>query len=91
MRLWILFFLLISSAALRVWWPSRLQCISSRRPFSGLVVVAAGPLRDDSGAVYFGAPYYQGKQGPENDQVVLRWSEDVQGTVRITVRIDDPM
>lgn len=54
-------------------------------------VVAAGPLRDDSGAVYYGAPYYQGKQGPENDQVVLRWSEDVQGTVRITVRIDDPM
>src|SRR6056297_1661756 len=66
-----------------------------RLPFNGWVqgvdaVVAAGPLRDASNTVVYAAPYYQAKQGPDNDQAVLRWETELKGTVMVTVRIDDP-
>ena len=64
-------------------------------PFNGWAqtveaVVAAGPLRRANGSVFFGAPYYEAKQGPDNDRVTLRWETPVEGTVMVTVRIDDP-
>ena len=53
-------------------------------------VIAEGPVRNASGAVHYGAPYYLAKQGPNNDRITLRWEEPVEGTVMIKLRIDDP-
>ncbi|SEL80288.1 Pectate lyase superfamily protein [Roseovarius azorensis] len=54
-------------------------------------VVAAGPLRDASGAVVFAAPYAEAGQGGAGDQITLRWPGPVSGTVVLRVRIDDPL
>jgi len=67
----------------------------AKLPFNGWAqtveaVTAAGPLRRADGSIYYGAPYYQAKQGPNVDQVTLRWETPVQGTAMVTVRIDDP-
>lgn len=54
-------------------------------------VVAAGPLRDGSGAVIFAVPYAEAGQGAARDQITLRWPVPVAGTVTLRVRIDDPL
>ena len=66
-----------------------------RLPFNAWVqgvdaVVAAGPLRDAGNSIVYAAPYFQAKQGPNNDQAVLRWETELKGTAMVTVRIDDP-
>lgn len=54
-------------------------------------VLATGPVLDSGGTPHFGAPYYLAKQGPDADQVNLVWGGEVQGTVTMTVRVDDPL
>lgn len=51
-------------------------------------VVPQGPLRESGGAVAYLAPYAQVQQGTNQDQLRLRWSEPVSGTVFVTVRAD---
>ncbi|MEB8385916.1 glycosyl hydrolase family 28-related protein [Rhodobacteraceae bacterium KMM 6894] len=53
-------------------------------------VLPAGPLRDADGGIVYIAPYYQAKQGPDRDQIRLRFGEDVYGTMTVVMRIDDP-
>lgn len=53
-------------------------------------VMPAGPLRDGGDSIVYIAPYYQAKQGPNRDQIRLRFGEDVYGTVTVVMRIDDP-
>lgn len=53
--------------------------------------VAAGPLRDGSGAVIFAVPYAEAGQGAARDQIILRWPVPVAGTVTLRVGIDDPL
>ena len=53
-------------------------------------VMPAGPLRDGDNDIVHVAPYYQAKQGPDSDQIRLRFGEDVRGTVTVVLRIDDP-
>ncbi|MBY5988061.1 glycosyl hydrolase family 28-related protein [Roseovarius atlanticus] len=52
-------------------------------------IVPEGPIREANGDAYFGIPYYDGKEGPNKDQVNLRWEKAVSGTVTMRVRIDD--
>ncbi|MEO1139648.1 MAG: glycosyl hydrolase family 28-related protein [Pseudomonadota bacterium] len=52
-------------------------------------IVPEGPIRDANDNAYFGIPYYDGKEGPNNDRVNLRWEKPVRGTVTMRVRIDD--
>jgi hypothetical protein len=64
-------------------------------PFRGFAqtvesVVAVGALRDASNAIYWGAPYYVPKQGPNADRIILNWERPVRGTVTMRVRMDDP-
>ncbi|MFK7941036.1 MAG: glycosyl hydrolase family 28-related protein [Roseovarius sp.] len=54
-------------------------------------VVAAGPVREADNSIHFGMPYYNAKQGPDNDQIRLNWERPVSGTVTLKVRIDDPI
>ncbi len=54
-------------------------------------VVASGAIRDGNNDVYFGAPYYTARQGPNNDQIHLNWEKPVRGNVTMKVRVDDPL
>ncbi len=54
-------------------------------------VVAEGPIEDASGDTYWGMPYYQAQQGPDNDRVNLRWEKPVEGSVTVKIRIDNPL
>ncbi|WP_297772140.1 glycosyl hydrolase family 28-related protein [uncultured Roseovarius sp.] len=54
-------------------------------------VLPSGPLRDGNDAVTHVLPYFQAKQGPDNDRINLRWPVPVSGTVVLRVRIDDPL
>ncbi|MEM9499398.1 MAG: glycosyl hydrolase family 28-related protein [Pseudomonadota bacterium] len=54
-------------------------------------VMPEGPVRDAAGTAHHGVPYYDAKQGPANDQVLLHWEKPVSGTVTMRVRIDDPI
>ena len=54
-------------------------------------VVPEGAIRDNSGDIYWGVPYYQAAQGPNKDRVNLRWEKPVEGTVTIRLRIDTPL
>lgn len=70
--------------------------LAPRLPFGAWVqtvesVQPAGAIRDASNAAYYGIPFYQAKQGPDNDQVKLNWEKPVKGTVTMRVRIDDPV
>lgn len=51
----------------------------------------AGAIRDSGGAIHYGMPYYEAKQGPDNDRLHLQWGTAVEGTVTLRVRIDDPL
>lgn len=53
-------------------------------------VLPAGPLRDGDNDIVHVVPWYQAKQGPDRNQIRLRWDRDVSGTVTMVVRIDDP-
>ncbi|MFX0541367.1 right-handed parallel beta-helix repeat-containing protein [Roseovarius sp. S4756] len=52
--------------------------------------IPAGPLRNASGAIVHVAPYYEAKQGPDNNWVRLQFGTPVRGTMTVTMRIDDP-
>ena len=52
-------------------------------------IVPEGAIREGDGTAHFGIPYYDAKEGPNNDQVNLRWEKPVRGTVTMRVRIDD--
>lgn len=52
-------------------------------------IVPEGAIREADGTAHFGIPYYDAKEGPNNDQVNLRWEKPVSGTVTMRVRIDD--
>lgn len=70
--------------------------LAPKLPFKAWVqsvesVMISGPARDTSGAVYYGVPFYQAKQGPNKDRVRLNWEKPVKGTVTMRVRIDDPI
>ncbi len=63
-------------------------------PFKGWAqivesVMPDGAIRDSGGSAYYGVPYFQGQQGPNKDQVNLRWEKAVEGTVIMRVRIDN--
>ncbi len=51
--------------------------------------IPAGPLTTGSGSIVYAAPFYQAKQGPDQDQIRLRWPDNVKGAVTMVVRIDD--
>ena len=52
-------------------------------------LLPSGPIRDETGAPHYGLPYYDSKQGPDNDEVVFRWEKPVRGSVVVRLRIDD--
>lgn len=52
-------------------------------------LIPSGPIRDGNGNPHYGMPYYDSKQGPNNDEVVFRWEQPVQGSVMVRLRIDD--
>ena len=54
-------------------------------------VTPEGAIRTEGGAAHYGMPYCEVQQGPENDQVHLRWAEPVKGTVVVRLRIDNPV
>ena len=54
-------------------------------------VIPTGAIQDGSGSLHFGIPYYQAKQGPNSDQINLKWGTAVEGSVTLRVRIDDPI
>lgn len=54
-------------------------------------VTAKGTVRDGNGAIYWGMPYHQVQQGPNKDEVNLKWERAVEGTVTLRVRIDVPV
>ncbi len=54
-------------------------------------VVPDGAIRDTVNAVYYGLPYFEAGQGPNQDQVNLRWEKAVRGAVVMRIRIDDPI
>ncbi|MCE8512032.1 right-handed parallel beta-helix repeat-containing protein [Ruegeria pomeroyi] len=51
-------------------------------------VTPQGPLAASDGGIRYLAPYAQVQQGTSQDQLRLRWSEPVSGTVLVTVRAD---
>ncbi|GAB4291423.1 MAG: glycosyl hydrolase family 28-related protein [Roseovarius sp.] len=66
-----------------------------RLPFDAWVrtveaVTAEGAIKTASGATHFGMPYCEVQQGPNKDEVQLRWAEPVSGTVVVRLRIDVP-
>ena len=70
--------------------------LADRLPFGAFAqtveaVIPAGPLLDGAGKTVHVAPYYQAKQGPDSNQVRLRFGTPVRGTVTLRVRIDDPL
>lgn len=54
-------------------------------------VTPEGAIRDSGGAVHYGMPYAEVQQGPDKDQVHLRWQVPVDGTVVVRLRIDNPV
>ncbi len=63
-------------------------------PFGGKArgcdsVVALGPLDALFGGTRYLTPYVEPQQGASEDQITLRWSEPVTGTVSVTMRIED--
>ncbi|WP_135501766.1 glycosyl hydrolase family 28-related protein [Roseovarius aestuariivivens] len=52
-------------------------------------LIPSGPIRDANDEPHYGIPYYDSKQGPNNDEVVFRWEKPVRGSVVLRVRIDD--
>lgn len=65
-------------------------------PFNGWAqtveaVVANGKISTASNAAHHGMPYVGNKQGANNDQISLTWSEPVTGEVVVRVRMDDPL
>lgn len=70
--------------------------LAPKLPFEGWAqtvesIVAAGAIRESDNSAYYGVPFYQAKQGPNNDQILLNWERPVRGTVTMRVRIDDPI
>ncbi|RKF14934.1 right-handed parallel beta-helix repeat-containing protein [Roseovarius spongiae] len=70
--------------------------LADKMPFGAFAqtveaAIPAGPLRDGAGGIVHVAPYYQAKQGPESNQIRLRFGTPVRGTVTVRVRMDDPL
>lgn len=69
---------------------------SPNLPFGGWAqtvesVVANGKIVNASNATHFAVPYIGNKQGANNDEIKLTWSEPVSGEVVMKVRMDDPL
>ena len=65
-------------------------------PFEGFArrvtgVVADGPISNGSGGKVYALPWVETKQGASKDQVRLRWPEHVNGSVTLTVCMDNPV
>ncbi|MEL7280313.1 MAG: glycosyl hydrolase family 28-related protein [Pseudomonadota bacterium] len=54
-------------------------------------VTPEGEIEDNSNNTYWGMPYAQPAQGPNNDRVNIRWERAVKGTVVVRMRIDNPI
>ncbi|MEM7733640.1 MAG: glycosyl hydrolase family 28-related protein [Pseudomonadota bacterium] len=54
-------------------------------------VTTEGQVTDASGDPYWGMPYHVPRQGPNNDQVHIRWERPVEGDVVVRMRIDNPL
>jgi hypothetical protein len=67
-----------------------------RLPFQGFArrvtgLVADGAITNSGGGKVFTMPYTETKQGANDDQINLRWSEAVKGDVTVTIRMDNPL
>lgn len=67
-----------------------------RLPFGGWArkvesVVLEGPIRNASNVKRYEMPYTDVAEGPNNDQVHLKWSEPVRGQVLVSMRVDNPI
>jgi len=68
---------------------------AGKLPFGGHAlgvdsVTAHGPLLNGSGAVTTVSSWVETQQGANKDQVDLRWTVPVSGTVQLKVRVDKP-
>lgn len=54
-------------------------------------VIPAGPLRSAANTVVHATPYFEAQQGPNRDQINLRWPSAVAGAVVLRIRMDDPL
>jgi len=54
-------------------------------------VLPEGALRDGAGDPVHAAPFFEARQGPENDRINLHWPQAVSGKVVLRVRIDDTL
>jgi len=54
-------------------------------------VLPEGALRDGNGDVVHASPWFEARQGPENDRINLQWPQAVSGKVILKVRIDDAL
>ena len=65
-------------------------------PFGGRArtvssLVMEEPARDASNTIRYEMPYAQTSQGPNSDQVRLRWPQATRGRALVTVRVDRPL
>jgi predicted TPR repeat methyltransferase len=63
-------------------------------PFAGYAqnvvgVVARSRIRDGGGSTNYAFPYVSTEEGTNRDRVELRWPEALEGTVSLTVRMDN--
>lgn len=70
--------------------------VSQYLPFGGWsrtvpAVATQGPITNGSGQTVFAMPYATANHGSNNNLVQLSWPEPVQGTVQVTVRVDNPV
>ncbi len=54
-------------------------------------VLPEGALRNGIGDAVHASPWFEGRQGPENDRINLHWPQAVSGKVILKVRIDDAL
>ncbi|WP_104017468.1 glycosyl hydrolase family 28-related protein [Roseovarius nitratireducens] len=54
-------------------------------------VLPEGALRNGIGDAVHASPWFEARQGPENDRVNLHWPQAVSGKVILKVRIDDAL
>lgn len=65
-------------------------------PFGGWArkvesVVAEGPIRNASNVKRYEMPYVELAEGPNKDQVHLKWAQPVRGRVLVSMRADNPI
>lgn len=67
-----------------------------RLPFGGWArkvesVVLEGPIRNASNVKRYEMPYVDLAEGPNKDQVHLKWAQPVRGQVLVSMRVDNPI